>query len=61
MAKYSRFDPRNKKRGKHKSQSLQKDLRIREVQDVDSKRMLNEVIYDDEYDYEEYEPQQLQG
>lgn len=61
MAKYTRFDPRNKKRGKHKSQSLQKDLRIREVQDVDSKRMLNEVIYDDEYDYEEYEPQQLQG
>lgn len=61
MAKYTRFDPRNKKRGKHKSQSLQKDWRIREVQDVDSKRMLNEVIYDDEYDYEEYEPQQLQG
>lgn len=61
MAKYSRFDPRNKKRGKHKSQSLSKDLRIREVQDIDSKRTLNEVMYDDEYDYEEYEPQQLQG
>jgi len=61
MAKYSRFDPRNKKRGKHKSQSLAKDLRIREVQDIDSKRILNEIMYDDEYDYEEYEPQQLQG
>jgi len=61
MAKYSRFDPRNKERGKHKSQSLAKDLRIREVQDIDSKRILNEVMYDDEYDYEEYEPQQLQG
>ena len=61
MAKYTRFDPRNKKRGKHKSQSLSKDLRIREVQDIDSKRTLNEVMYDDEHDYEEYEPQQLQG
>jgi hypothetical protein len=29
MAKYSRFDPRNKKRGKHKSQSLEKDFRIK--------------------------------
>lgn len=61
MAKYSRYDPRNKKSGKHKFQSLTKDLRIREVQDLDSKRMLNEVMYDDEQDYEQYEPQQLQG
>jgi hypothetical protein len=30
MAKYSRFDPRNKKRNKHKSQSIEKDIRIRE-------------------------------
>ena len=61
MAKYSRFDPRNKKRGKHKSQSENKDLRIREVEERDAKRMLNEVMYDDEHDYEEYEPQSLQG
>ena len=59
MAKYSRFDPRNKKRGKHKTQSIDKDLRIREVEERDSKRMLNEVMYDDEYDYEELEYQQL--
>jgi len=61
MAKYSRFDPRNKKRGKHKSESLEKDLRIREVQDYESKRMLNEVMYDDQYDYEELDNQQLHG
>lgn len=59
MAKYSRFDPRNKKRGKHKSQSENKDLRIREVEERDSKRMLNEVMYDDEYDFDELEYQQL--
>ena len=61
MAKYSRFDPRNKKRGKHKSESLEKDLRIREVQDYESKRMLNEVMYDDKYDYENLDNQQLHG
>jgi len=61
MAKYSRFDPRNKKRGKHKSESLEKDFRIREVQDYESKRMLNEVMYDDKYDYDELDNQQLHG
>jgi len=61
MAKYSRFDPRNKKRGKHKSASLDKDLRIREVNDYDSKRLLNEVMYDDQYDYDELDNQQLHG
>mgnify|MGYP006001332869 FL=1 len=61
MAKYSRFDPRNKKRGKHKNESLEKDLRIREVQDYESKRMLNEVMYDDQYDYDELDNQQLHG
>jgi len=61
MTKYSRFDPRNKKRGKHKGESLEKDLRIREVQDYESKRMLNEVMYDDKYDYEDLDNQQLHG
>ena len=61
MAKYSRFDPRNKKRGNHKTKSIEKDIRIREVQDISSKRMLNEVMYDDEYDYDELDNQQLQG
>jgi hypothetical protein len=31
MAKYSRFDPRNKKNNRHKSQSLEKDLKIKDV------------------------------
>ena len=61
MAKYSRFDPRNKKRGKHKSQSLDKDIRIREVLGGDTKQVLNEVMYDNEYDYDELDNQQLQG
>ena len=33
MAKFSRHDPRNKKRGRNKFHSLQKDIRIRHVDD----------------------------
>jgi len=60
MAKFSRFDPRNKKRGKHKNQSLEKDLRIREVDEYSrsNKQMLQEVVYDNENDVYD-EPQQL--
>lgn len=61
MAKYSRYDPRNKKRGKHKSQSENKDLRIREVDERTGKVLLQEVMFDDEYDYDELDNQQLQG
>jgi hypothetical protein len=62
MAKYSRFDPRNKNRGKHKSASLEKEFRIREVNnDDDSKRLLNEVMYDDQYDYDDLDNQRLHG
>ena len=61
MAKYSRFDPRNKNRGKHKSASLEKEFRIREVANNYSKQMLNEVMYDDKHDYEDLDNQQLQG
>lgn len=61
MAKYSRYDPRNKKRGKHKSEHMDKDLRIREVQHIGDKRQLNEVMFDDEHDQDGLDPQQLQG
>lgn len=61
MAKYSRYDPRNKKRGNNKIKSQTKDLRIREVLGNENKQMLNEVMFDDEYDYEELDNQQLQG
>lgn len=51
MAKFSRFDPRNKKRGNHKRQSINKDLKIREDRLFDSNKskqsVIREVIYDD--------------
>ena len=34
MAKYARFDPRNRKYGRHKNQSLKKDIRIRDADDT---------------------------
>jgi len=51
MAKFSRFDPRNKKRGNHKRQSINKDLKIREDRLFDSNKLkqsvIREVMYDD--------------
>ena len=61
MAKYTRYDPRNKKNGKHKSLTLDKDLRIREVSDNDTRQLLSEVMYDDDNDQQELKNQQLQG
>lgn len=48
MAKYTRFDPRNKKNGRNKTRSLGKDFRIREVDDhkVRNQAFLKEVVYD---------------
>lgn len=60
MAKYTRFDPRNKKRGKHKAGSLEKDIRIREVVDnKDRYQMLREVVYNDDDQFPD-EPEFLQ-
>jgi hypothetical protein len=52
MAKYTRFDPRNKKNGRNKTRSLGKDFRIREVDDskIKHQALLREVVYDE---YEE--------
>ena len=61
MAKHSRYDPRNKKRDNNKIKSQTKDLRIREVSGNENKQMLNEVMFDDEYDHDELDNQQLQG
>ncbi|MBV22749.1 MAG: hypothetical protein CMA53_01430 [Euryarchaeota archaeon] len=33
MAKFGRYDPRNKKRDRNKNQSQNKDIRIREVEE----------------------------
>lgn len=39
MAKYGRFDPRNKKNGRNKSHSLNRDIRIKESEkDVRKKK-----------------------
>lgn len=48
MAKYSRFDPRNKKRGKNKSRSIDRDTRIREVEDYSrlDKHLLREISHE---------------
>jgi hypothetical protein len=61
MAKFTRNDPLNKKEGRTKSNSLDKDLRIREVGSKSNSKMLNEVMYDDEYDVEQLGNQSLQG
>lgn len=61
MAKFTRNDPLNKKEGRTKNNSLDKDFRIREVGIKDNSKMLNEVMYDDEYDIEQLGNQPLQG
>ena len=55
MAKFTRFDARNKKHNKHKEESLQKDLRIREVDSGEAFNkhvMLKEVMFDQNKDKE---------
>ena len=61
MAKFSKYDPRNKKNGKHKTQSVDGFTRIREVSDTDNRVLLQEVVYDDENDYDTIENVQLNG
>ena len=61
MAKFTRNNPLNKKEGRTKSNSLDKDFRIREVGIKDNSKMLNEVMYDDEHDIEQLGNQSLQG
>ena len=54
MAKFTRFDTRNKKKGKQKDHTLNKINRIRNVEHYErtnQQRVLKEVVYDDENDY----------
>ena len=60
MAKFTRNDPLNKKEGRTKSNSIDRDLRIRKVGSKTNSKMLNEVMYDDEYDFEQLGNQSLQ-
>lgn len=50
MAKYSRFDPRNKKQGRNKNRSLGKDVRIRDAEYTkDEKYKVNQKsVFDEE-------------
>lgn len=60
MAKFDRYDPRNKKKDRNKKNSLNKDVRIREEDSRSANQMLlREIVGED--DYIEQEPQQLQG
>lgn len=62
MAKFSRFDARNKRKGKHKSQSINKETRIRYIEEnsrFNKPKLLKEVVHDNEFDYDE--PHQLNG
>jgi hypothetical protein len=60
MAKFDRYDPRNKKKDRNKKNSLNKDVRIREEERRAANQMLlREIVGED--DYIEQEPQQLQG
>lgn len=56
MAKYTRFDPRNKNRGRNKQRSMERDLRIRETEKKGRQYVLQEVRYDNIYNEDvEYE------
>ena len=60
MAKFDRYDPRNKKKDRNKKNSLNKDVRIREEDRRSANQMLlREIVGED--DYIEQGPQQLQG
>jgi hypothetical protein len=59
MAKFGRYDPRNKKKDRNKKHSLNKDNRIRETEQLERSQqvLLREVQFEDEYIDDE--PQQL--
>lgn len=55
MAKFTRFDARNKKQNKHKEESQDKDIRIREIDSGGSfnkHSVLKEVMFDENKDQE---------
>lgn len=63
MAKFGRYDPRNKKNGRNKKNSLEKDHKIRSI-DGETKLQgfkLNEVMYDEYEGPLDDEPMQLNG
>ena len=53
MAKYGRYDPRNKKKRRNKIRSIDKDLRLRSLEESRSKWKIRDWQEEDE----EMEPQ----
>jgi hypothetical protein len=54
MAKFTRFDARNKKQNKHKEESQDKDIRIREIDSGESfnkHSVLKEVMFEESKDH----------
>jgi hypothetical protein len=57
MAKYSRFDPRNKKNGRNKFRALTKDMKIRDAEYTkNEKYKVNQSMVFDEEDEESISP-----
>jgi hypothetical protein len=57
MAKYSRFDPRNKKNGRNKVRALTKDMKIRDAEYTkNEKYKVNQSMVFDEEDEESISP-----
>jgi hypothetical protein len=53
MAKYTRFDPRNKKNGRNKNRSLVKDVRIRDAEhSKNEKYKFKKIVIKNEIDEE---------
>ena len=63
MAKFGRYDPRNKKKDRNKKNSLDKDWNIKST--VNETQLpgfsLNEVMYDQYEGFDEDGPEQLNG
>ena len=53
MAKFGRYDPRNKKSGRNKQHSIYKDIRIKMSEDRSKKKNWTEVSWDNELESEE--------
>lgn len=45
MAKFGRFDPRNKKNGRNKERSIYKDIRIRAVEEKERRKNWSTVTW----------------
>lgn len=63
MAKFERYDSRNKKKDRNKNMALDKSQRIRATEDETTLPgfSLNEVMYDEYEGFEDEPPQQLNG